>query len=220
VVKAAPQGSVLRGNEATPWQIALATMARRRHVFLFSIYDLNMACVSKLYASIANYVAEASAGTLIGISSAGNRLTGATPAETRRTKDMRNFELDPSLLSEQRDVAEMIADMAGSEPDICSRSASALAQVCRGIITGEGPTAAGRVHFSRTIDIQDTGLCTHWRGCYRGPGKLDSSTPNAVLGGFGVVAAAIPCSALSLRPPPKAWATTRRLWGIPTILHR
>jgi hypothetical protein len=152
---------VLRGNEATPWQIALATMARRRHVFLFSIYDLNMACVSKLYASIANYVAEASAGTLIGISSAGNRLTGATPAETRRTKDMRNFELDPSLLSEQRDVAEMIADMAGSEPDICSRSASALAQVCRGIITGEGPTAAGRVHFSRTIDIQDTGLCTH-----------------------------------------------------------
>jgi hypothetical protein len=73
---------------------------------------------------------------------------------------MRSFELDPSFPGEQRDVAEMIVDVAGSEPDICLRSASALAQVCRGIITGEGPTASGRVHFSRTIDIQDTALCT------------------------------------------------------------
>jgi hypothetical protein len=70
---------------------------------------------------------------------------------------MRRFELNPSLLGEQRDVAEMIADVAGS--DGCLRSAAALAQVCRGIITGEGPTACGRVHFSRTVDLQDTALC-------------------------------------------------------------
>jgi hypothetical protein len=31
--------------------------------------------------------------------------------------------------------------------------------VCRAVITGEGPTAAGRVHFSRTIDADDAALC-------------------------------------------------------------
>jgi hypothetical protein len=39
------------------------------------------------------------------------------------------------------------------------RSAAALGQLCRGIITGEGPTVSGRVHFSRSIDAEDTGLC-------------------------------------------------------------
>ena len=39
--------------------------------FLFSIYDLIMACVSKLYASIANYLAAATAGAAVRISSAG-----------------------------------------------------------------------------------------------------------------------------------------------------
>jgi hypothetical protein len=58
--------------------------------FLFSIYDLRMACISKLYASIANYVAVANAGILIGISSAGNRLTGATPP---RQEEQRHAQL-------------------------------------------------------------------------------------------------------------------------------
>jgi hypothetical protein len=78
-----------------------------------------------------------------------------------KIKDMRSLELEPSLLGEQRDVAKMVADTAASETDICLRSAAALAQVCRGIITGEGPTASGRVHFSRTVDIQDAALCAH-----------------------------------------------------------
>lgn len=72
---------------------------------------------------------------------------------------MCRLELYPSLLREQYDVDDVIAGMAGSGPDSCSRSAAALAQVCRGIITGEGPTASGRVHFSRTLDAQDTALC-------------------------------------------------------------
>jgi hypothetical protein len=43
-------------------------------------------------------------------------------------------------------------------------SVAALAQVCRGIITGEGPTVVGRVHFSRTIDADDAALlCTYSR---------------------------------------------------------
>jgi hypothetical protein len=72
---------------------------------------------------------------------------------------MRRLKLNPSLLGEQRDIAEMIDDMDAGETDICLRSAAALAQVCRGVITGEGPTACGRLHFSRTIDRQDTALC-------------------------------------------------------------
>jgi hypothetical protein len=43
--------------------------------------------------------------------------------------------------------------------DVTLCSAAALAQVCRGIITGEGPTVAGRVHFSRSIDADDAALC-------------------------------------------------------------
>jgi len=35
----------------------------------------------------------------------------------------------------------------------------ALAAVLNGIITGEGPTAQGRVHFSRTLDYEDAILC-------------------------------------------------------------
>lgn len=35
-------------------------------------------------------------------------------------------------------------------------AADALADIRTGVITGEGPSAAGRIHFSRTLDRQDT----------------------------------------------------------------
>lgn len=38
-------------------------------------------------------------------------------------------------------------------------SAKALAVVRDGVITGEGPTTSGRVHFSRSLDAQDADLC-------------------------------------------------------------
>ncbi len=38
-------------------------------------------------------------------------------------------------------------------------SAAALAQIRDGVITGEGPTTRGRVHFSRSLDAQDAALC-------------------------------------------------------------
>ena len=75
---------------------------------------------------------------------------------------MRNvprLELNRSLLRDQQGIAEMVDGLGAAGMDICLRSAAALAQVCRGIITGEGPTACGRVHFSRTIDRQDAALC-------------------------------------------------------------
>lgn len=36
---------------------------------------------------------------------------------------------------------------------------AALTQVRDGVITGEGPTTSGRVHFSRTLDGEDAALC-------------------------------------------------------------
>lgn len=36
---------------------------------------------------------------------------------------------------------------------------SALAKVRDGVITGEGPTTRGRVHFSRALDMQDVDWC-------------------------------------------------------------
>jgi hypothetical protein len=35
----------------------------------------------------------------------------------------------------------------------------ALTELRDGVITGEGPTSRGRVHFSRTLDAQDAALC-------------------------------------------------------------
>jgi hypothetical protein len=73
---------------------------------------------------------------------------------------MRNHGLANSLLSEQqRSITDMIDEIARPTPDVTLCSAAALAEVCRGIITGEGPTVAGRVHFSRSIDADDVSLC-------------------------------------------------------------
>jgi hypothetical protein len=38
-------------------------------------------------------------------------------------------------------------------------AAAALAQVLSGVITGEGPTTRGRIHFSRTLDHEDAVQC-------------------------------------------------------------
>jgi len=57
---------------------------------------------------------------------------------------------------EQVDHDIAIEAAASNGPD---GAAAALAQVLNGVITGEGPTAQGRVHFSRTLDRQDSLLC-------------------------------------------------------------
>src|SRR5258708_27303154 len=42
----------------------------------------------------------------------------------------------------------------------CSKSAAhALTIVRDGVITGEGPTTKGRIHFSRTLDADDAAWC-------------------------------------------------------------
>ncbi|WP_164935781.1 hypothetical protein [Bradyrhizobium guangzhouense] len=46
------------------------------------------------------------------------------------------------------------------EPSCRDTAAHALTIVRDGVITGEGPTTKGRVHFSRSIDADDTAWCT------------------------------------------------------------
>jgi len=43
--------------------------------------------------------------------------------------------------------------------DCTDLAAIELATVLNGIITGEGPTTQGRIHFSRTLDYEDAMLC-------------------------------------------------------------
>jgi hypothetical protein len=45
------------------------------------------------------------------------------------------------------------------EPSCCDTAASALTVVRDGVITGEGPTTKGRVHFSRSLDAADAAFC-------------------------------------------------------------
>lgn len=53
-------------------------------------------------------------------------------------------------------VIAAIRNSAIVAPELAAR---ALAELRDGVITGEGPTAAGRVHFSRTLDAQDADYC-------------------------------------------------------------
>jgi hypothetical protein len=63
------------------------------------------------------------------------------------------------LQPEQLNITDLLAQISTAQSDVTLRSAAALTQVCRAVITGEGPTVAGRVHFSRTLDSDDAALC-------------------------------------------------------------
>jgi len=49
--------------------------------------------------------------------------------------------------------------MGGLEPSCRDSAAHALTIVRDGVITGEGPTSKGRVHFSRELDADDAAWC-------------------------------------------------------------
>jgi hypothetical protein len=68
----------------------------------------------------------------------------------------RKLEMPPY---EPRGPEELVTEIAQSTSDIAARSAAALTQVRDDIIVGEGPTVAGRMHFSRTLDAEDAALC-------------------------------------------------------------
>jgi hypothetical protein len=56
-------------------------------------------------------------------------------------------------------VAESFPTLEPSEISCRNTAALALAVVRDGVITGEGPTTRGRVHFSRELDADDAAWC-------------------------------------------------------------
>jgi hypothetical protein len=57
-------------------------------------------------------------------------------------------------------TAETSADTSDVPQPICRRTAAhALTIVRDGVITGEGPTTKGRIHFSRALDADDAAWC-------------------------------------------------------------
>ena len=69
--------------------------------------------------------------------------------------------IDLTQLSAQQDrhFQTLMAAIENSKIEVADLSAAALRGVLKGVITGEGPTTAGRVHFSRTLDPADALLC-------------------------------------------------------------
>jgi hypothetical protein len=53
----------------------------------------------------------------------------------------------------------LVAVIEHSKIAVADLSVAALQDVLSGVITGEGPTTAGRMHFSRTLDPADAALC-------------------------------------------------------------
>jgi hypothetical protein len=56
-------------------------------------------------------------------------------------------------------LAELIGALEPSNISCRKAAAQALTVVRDGVITGEGPTAKGRVHFSRALDAADAAWC-------------------------------------------------------------
>jgi hypothetical protein len=69
--------------------------------------------------------------------------------------------LDPSQLAAHQDHSfqRLMTAIEQSKIEVAELSAAALGDVLKGVITGEGPTTAGRVHFSRALDPDDASLC-------------------------------------------------------------
>src|SRR6202049_3544894 len=59
----------------------------------------------------------------------------------------------------EADVAEPIGALEPSKISCRNTAAQALTVVRDGVITGEGPTTKGRVHFSRALDAADAAWC-------------------------------------------------------------
>ena len=60
-------------------------------------------------------------------------------------------------------IAETSAEASDVPQPSCRQTAAhALTIVRDGVITGEGPTTRGRIHFSRALDADDAAWCAHF----------------------------------------------------------
>lgn len=66
---------------------------------------------------------------------------------------------DPRSIWQDHIFHGLIAAIDGATAAVPDLSVLALKVVLSDIITGEGPTVAGRMHFSRTLDRADAALC-------------------------------------------------------------
>src|SRR5215468_8211642 len=67
--------------------------------------------------------------------------------------------LSQSPAHQDRTFRSLMAAIEHSKIEVAELSAAALRDVLKGVITGEGPTTAGRAHFSRALDRDDASLC-------------------------------------------------------------
>ena len=69
--------------------------------------------------------------------------------------------LDLSQLPTHQDGSfqSLVGAIEHSKIEVPELSVAALQDVLKGVITGEGPTITGRVHFSRMLDSGDASLC-------------------------------------------------------------
>lgn len=98
---------------------------------------------------------------------------------------------DPSQVPAHQDrtFQSLIAAIEHSKIEVADLSAAALRGVLKGVITGEGPTTAGRAHFSRTLDPGDALLCARILTAAGGEAGAPVTRPEAnVL--FDIAAAA------------------------------
>jgi hypothetical protein len=80
---------------------------------------------------------------------------------------------------QDRSFHHLVASIEHSKIAVAELSAAALHDVLNGVITGEGPTAAGRVHFSRSLDPADAALCVRILGSAGGAAGLPVTRPEA-----------------------------------------
>jgi hypothetical protein len=73
----------------------------------------------------------------------------------------------------------LIAAIEQSQIAVADLSVAALHDVLSGVITGEGPTTAGRMHFSRALDPADAALCVRILHGAGGAAGLPVTRPEA-----------------------------------------
>jgi len=84
-----------------------------------------------------------------------NAGTSIMDKKTAEAGDLSKFR----LASPDRSFHSLISAIEQSKIEVADLSAAALSGVLKGVITGEGPTTDGRVHFSRMLDPSDALLC-------------------------------------------------------------
>jgi hypothetical protein len=75
------------------------------------------------------------------------------------TSPVEIVDLSQSSGQPDHNFQSLMAAIEHSKIEVADLSAAALRDVLNGVITGEGPTTAGRAHFSRTLDPGDAQLC-------------------------------------------------------------